>query len=94
MPDVPTFRESGVQTSDVVSWYSLMAPARTPKPIIDKLNVEVGAILHRPEIVERLVGAGLEDSPSTPQQLGEIIRADLARWKQVIQDAKVQMTDQ
>lgn len=93
VPDLPTFRESGVTCCDVLPWYALLGPAGTPRAVVDKLHSEVEAILRKPEIVERLVSLGLEASPSTPQQLGDTIKTDLARWKEVIRDAKIPMTD-
>lgn len=93
IPDVPTFREGGVTNSDVVSWYSLMAPAGTPKSIVQRLNAEVAGIMRNPEIVERLASAGLEASPSTPQVMEEILKADLARWKQIIDVAGIRQSN-
>ena len=93
VPDVPTFRESGVTCCDVLPWYALLAPAGTPRAVVDKLNGEVVAILRKPEIVERLALLGLQASPSTPQQLANTIKSDLARWKEVIRDAKIPMNN-
>lgn len=92
-PDVPTFREHGISNVDVVTWYALMGPAGMPKAAINKLSAEVAAILKQPDIVERLANQGLEASPSTPQQLGDELKADLARWKQVTRDANIALTD-
>jgi tripartite-type tricarboxylate transporter receptor subunit TctC len=70
-----------------------MAPAGTPRPIIDLLQREVRAILTQPDVVKRLLDLGLEASPSTPAQVTETIKVDLARWKQVIRDAKIEIIE-
>jgi tripartite-type tricarboxylate transporter receptor subunit TctC len=92
-PDIPTFKEHGVASGNVVSWYSLVGPAGMPAAIVDKLNAEIHAILRQPDVIEKFNAQGLEVAPSTPQQLGEEIKSDLARWKQVVSDAKITITD-
>jgi tripartite-type tricarboxylate transporter receptor subunit TctC len=79
--DVPTFREQGV---DLVAseWYVLLAPARTPKPVVDKLNVEIRRMMAQPNIGERL--PAIELISSTREEAREFVRGELARWGPVI----------
>jgi len=81
VPDIPTFREQGV---DLVTteWYGLLAPAGTPKPIIEKLNAETKRIMALPNMGDRL--AAIELTHSTPQELDGFIRAETERWGALI----------
>lgn len=88
-PEIPTFAESGYPDFDVDFWYGLLAPAGTPREIVAKLNQDVAQILNNPEIRETLSSQGLEPVTSTPEQFGELIRTDLARWAGVISKAGI-----
>src|SRR5258706_12678451 len=68
LPEVPTFIESGVADFDVSAWVAILAPAKTPRPIIDKLNPELKAVLTNPEMVEKLPTLGILGQPGTPGQ--------------------------
>jgi tripartite-type tricarboxylate transporter receptor subunit TctC len=83
IPNTPTFREVGLTGFDVASWFGLSAPAKTPEPIITRLNQEMKTILADPDVIARLQSAGMSPSWSTPQAMGEIIQSDLARWGEV-----------
>ncbi|MDO9438066.1 tripartite tricarboxylate transporter substrate binding protein [Hydrogenophaga sp.] len=89
MPDVPTFTEAGMPAFNFSTWLGLYAPKGTPKPIIDRLNSEVARALADPGVRERLLGLGLDPSPSTPAQLGELTRTGHARIGKVIRDAGI-----
>lgn len=89
LPDVPTFIEQGVSGFDVSSWVGIMAPAKTPRPVIDKLHAAIVAVMKEPDMRERLVTLGVEPVANTPEQFGEQIRADLARWQKVVEAAKI-----
>jgi tripartite-type tricarboxylate transporter receptor subunit TctC len=89
LPDVPTFIESGVPEFVVDSWVSVLAPARTPKAVIEKLNRELNAVLTDPAIVERLATLGIVATPGTPQALADQIRTDLAKYGQVVKAAGI-----
>ena len=69
---------------EVNSWYGMMAPAGTPKTIIDRLYREIAAILKQPDIIERLRQSGLEPEGSTPEQHAADIREDLIRWEKLV----------
>jgi len=91
LPDLPTIAESGYPGFEVRYWFGLVAPAATPKYIIDKLNAEVSIILGLSEIRERLAGAGLEPSPGTVEQFAALIKADADKWSKVIRAAKIRL---
>ncbi len=91
LPDVPTFIESGVPDFEASSWVGLMAPIKTPRPIIDKLNAELNAVLNDPEVRERLNGMGIAATPGTPEKFGEEIRRDLARFGAVVKAAGIKV---
>jgi tripartite-type tricarboxylate transporter receptor subunit TctC len=89
LPDVPTFVESGVPGFDVSSWVGILAPAQTPRPIIDKLNRELNAALASPEVIEKLATLGIVATPEAPQAFGAQIKADLAKYGKVVKAAGI-----
>jgi len=89
LPDVPTLEESGYPGLVVLSWYGLLAPAGTPPEAIRRLNTEVNRALAAPEVRERLAALGAEPTGGTPEQFAQVIRADTARWAQVVKTAGV-----
>ena len=90
-PDVPTFVESGVPDVVVDSWVGLLAPAGTPKAVIDRLQVEAAAVLQMPEVRERYAVIGVEPVGNKPEAYGAQIRADLARWGPVVRQANIRI---
>jgi tripartite-type tricarboxylate transporter receptor subunit TctC len=88
-PDVPTVAEAGVAGYDVMVWFGLVAPAGTPREVVDKLNAEVRKILAMPDVRERFLAQGVEPLGSTPEQFGEHIREQMAKWGKVVRDAGV-----
>ena len=89
LPDVPTVSEQGMPRFEAVSWYALMVPAATPKPVVDKLNAQSLAMLAKPAIRERFAGLGLEPGGGTPQALAATIQSETARWADVIQKKNI-----
>jgi tripartite-type tricarboxylate transporter receptor subunit TctC len=89
LPDVPTFIESGLAGFDVSSWVGVLAPAATPRPIIEKLNRELNAVLASPEIIEKLATLGIAATPGTPEAFGAQIKADLAKYGTVVKAANI-----
>jgi tripartite-type tricarboxylate transporter receptor subunit TctC len=83
-PDVPTVAESGLPGFEFNSWFAVMAPAGTPKPIVQFLSAEIGKALKDPEVRDKLVVLGLTPRGSTPEQLGAATRTQLARYGQLI----------
>lgn len=91
LPEVPTFIESGVPGFDVSSWVGILAPAQTPRPVIERLNRELNAVLASPEIVDKLATLGIAATPGTPEAFGAQMKADLARYGKVVKDAGIKM---
>ena len=85
-PEVPTVAESGVAGYSFAVWQSVVAPARTPRPVIDQLNAELQKIMRLSEARERLGALGIEPTWSTPEQLAERIRTDGEKWGKIIRD--------
>lgn len=89
LPDVPTLKEAGVDGVDVQQWYGFFAPAATPRPVIDKLNKALNQVLNDPDTVKRIEDHGADVETSTPEQLGALVKSELARWKGVVQKARL-----
>jgi hypothetical protein len=89
LPDVPTLKEAGVDGVDVQQWYGFFAPAKTPKAIVDQLNKALNQVLADKEIVKRLEEHGADVETSTPEQLGALVKSERAKWKGVVQRAKL-----
>jgi tripartite-type tricarboxylate transporter receptor subunit TctC len=84
LPEVPTLAEAGIAGIDLFEWIFMLAPANTPKPVVDRLSAEVVRALGAPEAREKLAAGGFEASPGTPAQLDTMIRESLARWGKLI----------
>ena len=84
LPDVPTIAETGVPGYDVATWYGVLAPAGTPKPIVDRLNREIVAILKTPEVRQKLQDDGAEVVAGTPAAFEKMMRAELEKWSKVV----------
>ena len=89
MPDVPTVAESGLPGFEVVNWYAFFAPSGTPEQVVARLNAELVKALNAPDVKARLIGAGQDPSPGTPQQLGTLLKDDIALWTRVVQAARI-----
>jgi tripartite-type tricarboxylate transporter receptor subunit TctC len=89
MPEIPTFIEQGLKDFEVFSWVGLIAPAKTPRAIIDRLHREAIAVMKEPDVIERFGVLGIEPVASTPEQFEAQIKADLARWKGVVERAGI-----
>jgi tripartite-type tricarboxylate transporter receptor subunit TctC len=89
MPDVPTVAESGVPGFEAGSWYGLLAPAATPRAIIDKLNREIVRIVQLPDIRERLMAEAFDIPVDTPEAFAAYIKADVVKWAKVVKASGV-----
>ena len=87
IPEVPTAAESGLPGFEVIGWFGLFAPAATPKLIIARLNTEINAVLKLAETQKRFSGDGLVPGGGTPEELGNFLRAEVAKWGALIRDA-------
>ena len=89
MPDVPTVAESGVPGFEAGSWYGLLAPAATPRNIVERLNREVVRIVQLRDVRERLASEAFDIPIDTPEQFAAHIKTDVAKWAKVIKEARV-----
>jgi tripartite-type tricarboxylate transporter receptor subunit TctC len=90
-PELPTFEESGYAGFDGVQWYGIVGPARMPPEITRRLNTEINRALASPALRERFAGEALEPMPMTPEQFGEFIRADIARWSALARSRNISL---
>jgi tripartite-type tricarboxylate transporter receptor subunit TctC len=86
-PDVPTVSESGVPGFLVTTWYGVSAPAKTPRPIIDKLHSEIVRALNSPDLKARLTNDGADPVGNTPEQYTAFVEAEIVKWTKVIKAA-------
>ena len=91
LPDVQTFSEQGVAGFEAVSWVGILAPAKTPKAVIDRLHRDITAALREPDLRERFATLGIDPVGNTPDQFAEQIKSDLARWGKVVEQAKIRV---
>jgi tripartite-type tricarboxylate transporter receptor subunit TctC len=89
LPDVPTFDELGVKNQESETMQGVLVPAGTPKPIIDLLQAEIARIVKLPDVNDKLVAQGLEASGMSTAEFAAYIKADIAKWKKVISEAKI-----
>jgi tripartite-type tricarboxylate transporter receptor subunit TctC len=91
LSDVPTMAEAGVPGYEMVLWWGVVAPAGTPRPIIDRLSREVAELARQPAFKERLKAYGnMELVSNTPEEFGQLIRSDIALWSKLLKDAGVE----
>ncbi|HEU0289524.1 MAG TPA: tripartite tricarboxylate transporter substrate binding protein [Burkholderiales bacterium] len=89
VPDVPTMAESGLPGYEFVIWFGMFAPAGTPKTIISRLNQEIVKSLASPDMRDKLAQTGVDAESSTPEQLGQLLRSDVAKWAKIIKAAGI-----
>jgi tripartite-type tricarboxylate transporter receptor subunit TctC len=89
LPDVPTLDELGIKDQEAETMQGVLVPAGTPQPIVDLLQVEMARIVSLPEVKDKLLAIGLEPSGMSQAAFAAYIKADLAKWKKVIADAKI-----
>ena len=84
LPDLPTIAEGGLPGYEANNWYGLLAPAKTPPAIVERLNREVVKVLNMPNVKEQLFRSGLDASPSTQKEFGAYIKSEMAKWSKVV----------
>jgi len=89
VPELPTMSEAGVRGYESSTWYGILAPARTPQPVVSTLNAGINAAVQHPDVRERLAQDGINVSGSTPRQFGDHIAAEIRKWAQVIKAAGI-----
>jgi tripartite-type tricarboxylate transporter receptor subunit TctC len=91
LPEVPTFGELGYPKVAVSLWYGLLAPAGTPKPVVEKLNREAGRALTSPDVRDKLQAQGAEPMPGTPEAFASFMQEEMAKWAPVVKQAGVKL---
>ncbi len=82
--DVPTIAESGFPKFEATSWFGVLAPAKTPRPVISRLNTEIARTLQQPEVVQRLHAVGFEIVTGTPEAFSAYIKSEIKKWEKVV----------
>jgi len=91
LPEIPTIQEIGVAGYEVWSWFGLLAPAATPKPIVDKLNASIVDIIKQPDVQAKIIELGAVPVPETSAEFGAFIEAETLKWAKVIKEANIGM---
>jgi tripartite-type tricarboxylate transporter receptor subunit TctC len=87
IPDVPTFIEQGYKDFVMGNWTGIVAPAKTPKPVINKLATEITRIIRTPEMSQRLIDMGVDPMGGTPEEFGRLIRSETVRFGKAVKDS-------
>jgi len=88
-PEVPTMAESGMPGFDIPTWFGLFAPAATPREVITKVHGDFVKALGASDVKARLIPEGAEPSPMTPEQFGQFVRSETAKYAQIIRDSNI-----
>jgi len=91
LPDVPTLDESGLKGFEASLWLAVVAPAKTPPAIVEKMNKAVKTVLADPDVIKALALQGIEPTPTTPDELRERIAHDIDKWKKLAQETGITM---
>jgi tripartite-type tricarboxylate transporter receptor subunit TctC len=91
LPELPTVAESGVPGFEVTNWFGIVAPARLPAPLIQRVHAEITTALGSKEVADKLTAEGAEVVASTPQQFRDFIRGDIAKWAKVVKAAGMKL---
>jgi tripartite-type tricarboxylate transporter receptor subunit TctC len=89
LPDVPTIAEAGVPGYATANWWGVAVPRGTPRPVIQRLNTEMNAVISMPEVEKRLINEGAEPSPKTPEELGRHVASEMAKWMKIAKIAGI-----
>ena len=91
LPDVPTIAESGLPSYEAYSWAAFVAPAGTPKDVVQRLSTDINKALNDPEVKKRLYEAGAEAMSTTPEAFGKMLHAEIEKWTKVVRTANIQV---
>ena len=91
LPDVPTVAESGLPGYEAYSWAAFLAPAGTPKDVVQRLSADIGKALSDPQVKQRLYDAGAEAMPTTPEAFGKMLNTEIAKWTKVVRTANIKV---
>jgi tripartite-type tricarboxylate transporter receptor subunit TctC len=90
-PEIPTIAEQGLEGFDVVTWYGMLAPAGTPKPVLETLHAAIVEFAALPDVRERLSSIGAEPATLSSAEFAAMIKRDVARWKEVAREANIKL---
>jgi tripartite-type tricarboxylate transporter receptor subunit TctC len=90
-PDIPTVAESGVPGFEVIAWYNVFAPPRTPRTIVNRLNAEIVRILQQPDVRERFQALGVSPLSGSPEDLGNYLKFEVTRWAKLIKERGIKL---
>ncbi len=93
LPNVPTVAESGLPGFEAYAWWGMLAPAKTPPAVIQRMNAEVAKILRDPAVRDRLTGLGMNIQASSPDELGRFVDGQMTRWAKVVKDFGIRAGD-
>src|SRR5882672_794485 len=82
-PEIPTLSESGLPDFEVIAWWGLLAPAKTPRAVVNALNREMRSVLELPDVRRSLVDQGMDPAAGTPEQFGALIKSDMEKWGEI-----------
>ena len=89
LPDLPTIAESGLPGYESYSWTAFVLPAGAPKEVVAKLNADLNKVMSQPELKERMLTAGAELQPSTPEEFARTLKTEIAKWGKLVREAKI-----
>lgn len=92
IPDVPTIAEAGVPGYEVVGWNGILAPAKTPRAIVERLNADIVKVIRTRDVEADILAQGIEPIGNSPEEFGRIIRADVERWGKILKGTKSRAT--
>ena len=93
LPEVPTFAELGYPKMDAVGWFGALAPAATPRAIVDKLSADINRTLAQGDAATVMRDLGFDPVGTTPQRFAEFLKGDALKWKQMIQEAGIKASE-
>jgi tripartite-type tricarboxylate transporter receptor subunit TctC len=93
LPDVPTLDESGYKGFEISGWYGIMAPAKTPRPVINRLNADIVAVLSSGETPKLLAARGYDPTPTTPEAFAKYLRSEVVRWSRAVKEYGIKSID-
>ncbi len=89
-PDLPTLNEAGIPGYDLTAWFAAFVPAKTPKPVVDKLNAALREALADKDVAAKLLAAGIEPTASSPDELKAFVMSETRKWAKIVADAKIE----
>lgn len=89
-PDLPTLNEAGIPGYDLTAWFAAFVPAKTPRPVVDRLNAALREALADKEVAGKLRKAGIEPETGSPEELKAFVNAEIRKWAKIVADAKIQ----